>query len=58
MMTYPKSYTRKNDILLISIYVIVGFLMVQQVKNPPGTQDMQEAWVQFLGQEDSLEKQW
>ena len=43
MMTYPKSYTRKNDILLISIYVIVGFLMVQQVKNPPGTQDMQEA---------------
>lgn len=28
-------YKEKGS-LLMSIYVIVGFLMVQQVKNPPG----------------------
>ena len=27
--------------------------MVQQAKNPPAMQDMQETWVRFLGQEDS-----
>ena len=35
--------------------------MAQQVKkkkkNPPAMQDTQESWVQFLGQEDPLEKE-
>ena len=30
--------------------------MAQQVKNPPAMQEMQETWVQFLGQEDPLEE--
>ena len=30
--------------------------MVQQAKNPPAMQDMQETWVRFLGQEDPLEE--
>ena len=30
--------------------------MAQQVKNLPATQEMQEMWVQTLGQEDPLEK--
>ena len=30
-------------------------LMAQQVKNPPTTQEMQEMWVQSLGQEDLLD---
>ena len=31
--------------------------MAQQVKNLPAVQEMQETQVQFLGQEDSLEKE-
>ena len=30
--------------------------MAQWVKNLPAVQEMPEIWVQFLGQEDSLEK--
>ena len=30
--------------------------MVLVVKNPPAMQEMQEMWVQSLGQEDPLEK--
>ena len=30
--------------------------MVQQVKNPPAMQEMQETCVRFLGQEDRLEE--
>ena len=30
--------------------------MAQQVKNPPAMQEVQETWVQFLGQEDPLEE--
>ena len=30
--------------------------MAQWVKNLPAMQEMPEIWVQFLGQEDSLEK--
>ena len=29
--------------------------MAQQVKNPPSMQEVQEIWVQSLGQEDPLE---
>ena len=29
--------------------------MAQQVKNPPAMQEVQEIWVQSLGQEDPLE---
>ena len=31
--------------------------MVQQVKNPPGMQETQEMWVQFLGWKDPLEEE-
>jgi len=31
--------------------------MTQQVKNPPATQEMQETWARFLGQEDPLEEE-
>ena len=31
--------------------------MTQQGKNPPATQEMQETWVRFLGQEDPLEEE-
>ena len=37
----------------VSIYVQMGFLAAQMVKNLPATQ---VTWVQFLGQEDTLEK--
>ena len=37
----------------VSVYVQMGFLMAQMVKNLPA---MQVTWVQFLGQEDTLEK--
>ena len=30
--------------------------MVQQIKNPPATQETQKTWVQSLGQENPLEK--
>ena len=30
--------------------------MAQQVKNPPAMQEIKEAWGQFLGLEDPLEK--
>ena len=29
----------------------------QWIKNPPATQEMQEMWIHFLGQEDPLEKE-
>jgi len=29
--------------------------MAQQIKNPPTTQELQEMWVQSLGQEDLLD---
>ena len=32
-------------------------MMTQQGKNPPATQEMQETWVRFLGQEDPLEEE-
>ena len=32
------------------------FLMIQRVKNLPAMQETQEMQVQFLGQEDPLEK--
>ena len=31
--------------------------MAQRVKNPPAVREMQEMWVWFLGQEDTLEKE-
>ena len=31
--------------------------VAQQVKNLPAVQEMQETWVQFLGQEDPLKKE-
>ena len=31
--------------------------MIQQVKYPPEMQETQEPWVQFLGQENPLEKE-
>ena len=31
--------------------------MAQQVKNPPAMQETQETWVQFLGQEDLMQKE-
>ena len=31
--------------------------MAQQVKNLPAMQEIQEMWVQFLGQEDPLKKE-
>ena len=31
--------------------------MAQWVKNSPAMQEMQETWVQSLGQEDSLEEE-
>ena len=31
--------------------------MSQQVKNPPAIQEIQETWIQFLGQEDMLEEE-
>ena len=34
----------------------MGFLGGSEGKNPPAMQKMQETWVQFLGQEDPLEK--
>ena len=37
----------------VSVYVQMGFLMAQMVKNLPA---MQVTWVQFLSQKDSLEK--
>ena len=39
----------------LSIWVVP--VMAQQVKNLPAVQEMQETQVQFLGQEDSLEKE-
>ena len=30
--------------------------MAQQIKNPPAVQEIQEVWVQSLGQEDPLEE--
>ena len=39
----------------LSIWVVL--VMAQQVKNLPAVQEMQETQVQFLGQEDSLEKE-
>ena len=35
--------------------VLRGFPSGSAVKNLPAMQEMQEAWVQFLGQEDALE---
>ena len=32
-------------------------LMAQQVKNPVATKETQETWVEFLAQEDPLEKE-
>ena len=32
-------------------------LMAQQVKNPVAMQETQEMWVEFLAQEDPLEKE-
>ena len=31
--------------------------MAQAIKNPPAMQETQETWVQYLGQEDPLEKE-
>ena len=39
----------------LSIWVVP--VMAQQVKNLPAVQEMQETQVQFLGQEDSREKE-
>ena len=33
-----------------------GFPNGSAVKNPPAMQELQEMWVQFLSQEDSLER--
>ena len=47
---------RKKDLFctldLISPIIYLAFLMAQMVKNPAA---MQEIWVQYLGQDDSLE---
>ena len=32
--------------------------MVQQVKNPPAVQELQETWVRSLSQENPLEEVW
>ena len=39
--------------IYIWIYIYMGFLVVQMVKDPPA---MQETWVQSLGWEDPLEE--
>ena len=35
----------------------MGFLGGSAVKNPPAMQEMQEMWVQSLGQKDPLEEE-
>ena len=38
--------------------VCLGFKVTVVVKNLPASQEMQEAWVPFLGQEEPLEEEW
>ena len=41
----------------VSSIIYRASLMAQQVKNLPAMQEIQEMWVQFLGQEDPLKKE-
>ena len=46
-----------HELLSHSKYVLCPFLLVPLHRHfPSGSKDMQEAWVQFLGQEDPLKK--
>ena len=51
MCTYV--YVHMCMYLYVHLYVFIYFPVAQTVKNLPA---MQETWVQFLGQEDPLEK--
>ena len=44
------------DFILFAVFKWAS-LMAQQVKNLPAMQEIQEMWVQFLGQEDPLKKE-
>ena len=47
----------KDEVELLAIMQSLDFLDGSAVKNPPAMQEMQETWVQSLGQEDPLEKE-
>ena len=47
----------KDEVELLAIMQSLDFLDGSVVKNPPAMQEMQETWVQSLGQEDPLEKE-
>ena len=44
-------------IIILLQYPVRGFPGGSAVKNLPATQEMQETWVQSLGQEDPLEEE-
>ena len=50
---YNAGHATKSTEYVLFVYYFVHILVAQMVKNMPA---MQETWVQFLGQEDPLEK--
>ena len=47
---------KRSPLFISSAMAKEGFAGVSVVKNPPAMQEIQEIWVQSLGQEDPLEE--
>ena len=52
-MLGPDSFNLHNNHMDQILILLLSFLLVQMLKNPPA---MQESWVRSLGWEDPLEK--
>ena len=52
-MLGPDSFNLHNNHMDQVLILLLSFLLVQMLKNPPA---MQESWVRSLGWEDPLEK--
>ena len=52
-MLGPDSFNQHNNHMDQILILLLSFVLVQMLKNPPA---MQESWVRSLGWEDPLEK--